>query len=315
MQFKILPILVVALVVSACGSARSGASAPTPTGSGSTTDGYSGAGATMATAAPAAPGAAPAQDRAIEAMPAGGTTNAPNPQVDQQGFNRLVIKTADMSIEVENVRAAEAEIRTRAATLGGYIVQSQSNGTDESLSMNLSFRVPVARFDEALSSLQGIAKKVYSSTVRGDDVTAEFVDLESRQKTLTATRDRLLQLLAQAKTVEETLQVNQTLNDYQAQIDQVEGRIKYLSQSAAMSTINVALAPVPATQPLVAEEGWQPVAVARAALRDLLAFGQGIANVTIVLVIWSPVWGALLILVLLLTRRLRRVEPTAKTTT
>lgn len=308
MKFKILPILVVALAVSACGgaSASTGASAP----SGSTSVEMSQP-AAQATAAPAAGGEV--GDRAVDSYGTGSTTNEPNPQVDQQGFNRLVIKTADMSIQVENVRAAEAEIRTRAATLGGYIVQSQSNGADQDLSMNLSFRVPVARFDEALSDVQGIAKKVYSSTVRGDDVTEEFVDLESRQKTLTATRDRLLQLLAEAKTVEETLQVNQTLNEYQAQIDQVEGRIKYLSQSAAMSTINVALAPVPAVQPII-EEGWQPVAVARAALRDLLEFGQGIANIAIVLAIWSPVWGALILVGLLVTRRLRRPSPAAKTT-
>lgn len=303
MKFKTLPILVVALVLSACG----GAGAPASTGTGA-------ASGEMSQPAPAAE--APAQDpaRAIEGSTTSDAANATGGEAAQQGFDRLVIKTADLSIEVENVRAAEAEIRTRAATLGGYIVQSQSNGSDEDLSMNLSFRVPVARFDEALGDVQGIAKKVYSSAVRGDDVTEEFVDLDSRRKTLTATRDRLLELLAQAKTVEETLQVNQTLNDYQAQIDQVEGRIKFLSQSAAMSTINVALAPVPAIQSFVPDEGWQPATVARAALRDLLSFGQGLANIAIVLAIWSPIWGALVLVGLFIARRLRRSAPAPKTT-
>jgi len=191
-------------------------------------------------------------------------------------------------------------------------VQSQSSGSDKYLTMNISFRVPSDRFEEALSGVQGMAKEVLSSAISGDDVTEEFVDLDSRRKTLEATRDRLRELLARAETVEDTLKVTQTLTEYQVEIDQITGRQKFLSQSAAMSTINLAVSPVPAIAPIVPEEGWQPVTIARDALRDLVVFGQVLMSMAIVLLIWSPVWGGLLLFCLFVLRRLRGGPKTPK---
>lgn len=300
MKHTFLPLLALALVLSACGGS--------PAGSTSGSTAYQApamaepAAGTAATAAPASEAGDAVQANGEPAgQAAGGGTQ---PQVDDQGFNRMVIKTADMSIQVTDVRASEAALRTRIGTLGGYIVQSQSSGSDEYLNMNISFRVPSARFEEALSGVQGMAEEVISSAVRGDDVTEEFVDLDSRRQTLEATRDRLRELLAKAETVEDTLKVNQTLTEYQVEIDQIIGRQKFLSQSSSMSTINLAIAPVPATEPIVSEEGWQPQTIARDALRDLVSFGQVLVSLAIVLLVWSPVWGGLLLFVMFVLRRL-----------
>ena len=293
MNNKFLILVVVALGLSACG----GASAPAAS-----------SGAVAPQPAPAREAAGQSADAAkggITGNAAGGTVAKPAAADAQQGFDRLVIKTAELSIQVDDVRGTEAAIRTRAAALGGYIVQSQSSGTDNDLSMTISFRVPVNRFDDALSGLQGMAKKVISNTIGGQDVTEEFVDLEARRKTLETTRDRLLDLLTKATTVEDTLKINQSINDYQAQIDQIEGRVKFLSQSSAMSTINVSVAPVPSPSPIVPQEGWQPLTVARDSLRGLLEFGQAIGTLIIVLLIWSPVWLVLGFVGWLLIRRLR----------
>ncbi|MBC8160923.1 MAG: DUF4349 domain-containing protein [Roseiflexaceae bacterium] len=292
-------LLAVALVLSACGGSSAGSpvtqSAP--------------ANSTEAMTAEEAP-AAPATDASENGAVAGGAPSdqartQTETQIDQQAFERMVIKTADMSIQVLDVRAAEAALRSRTATLGGYIVQSQSTGSDEYMALNISVRVPSNRFDEALGDVQGLAEEVLSSALRGDDVTEEFVDLDSRRQTLEATRDRLRALLAEAKTVEDTLMVNQTLTEYQVEIDQIVGRQKFLSQSSAMSTINVAIAPVPAVEPIVSEDGWQPLTVAQDSLRGLVGFGQGLATLLIVLLVWSPVWGTLLLVVWLFARRLR----------
>lgn len=298
MKHTLLPLLALAFALNACGGAATSTSSPADSPQ-----------SAYATVAPARE--ADAVDSNGES--AGGTTgSAPQPQVDDQGFNRMVIKTADMSIQVEDVRALEAALRTRIGTLGGYIVQSQSSGSDKYLTMNISFRVPSDRFEEALSGVQGMAKEVLSSAISGDDVTEEFVDLDSRRQTLEATRDRLRELLARAETVEDTLKVTQTLTEYQVEIDQITGRQKFLSQSAAMSTINLAVSSVPAIAPIIPEEGWQPVTIARDALRDLVEFGQVLMSLAIVLLIWSPVWGGLLLFCLFLLRRLRGGPKTPK---
>lgn len=299
----LVSLAAVALVLSACGgAAASSTGAVSPQSAGMASEPQS-APASEAKGAPA-PNVADSLTSSGAAGQPAGAPQAPNAQTAQQAFDRLVVKTADVAIDVEDVRAADAALRTRIATLGGYIIESQSNGVDDTLTMNVSFRVPVDRFDDALGGVQGLAKKVLSMTVHGDDVTAEFVDLQSKQRTLEATRDRLLALLARAETVEDTLLVNQNVTEVQAQIDQIQGQVKFLSQSSAMSTVNVAITPVNAPEPAVVEEGWQPLKIASAALHNLTGFGQVIASTLIVLLIWSPVWGVLLLLGLWLARRL-----------
>jgi hypothetical protein len=261
--------------------------------------------------APEAPAAN--QPLALEQSAAGGAAAQPAPASqpaanDQQLFDRLVIKTADLSLQVENVTQAEAAVRARAQALGGYVVKVQTSGADDYINTTITFRVPANRFDDALAGVEGMAKKVLSHTVGGDDVTEQYVDLDSRLRNLEATRDRLLTFLNKADKVEDALAVNQSLTEVQGQIEQIQGRKKYLEQSAAVSTITVALAPVPPLPQLVSEENWQPLRVARDALRSLIQFGQGIAEIAIVLLVWSPVWGVLLLVGLWLWRKLRGMK-------
>jgi hypothetical protein len=288
----IFPILALSLALVACGGQA--ASAP------------NGAPAAMeaAPAAPAAPrqssgGAATALDQGKPAAEA----QAPGAQQDLQ---RLVIKTADLSLQVDNARDAEASLRTLVGQLGGYVVKVETSGTDENMSSHVIFRVPAERFDQALSGVQGLAKKVLSRTVGGDDVTEEFVDLEARLKNLESTRDRLQSFLDKAENVDDALKVNQSLSDLQGQIEQLKGRKQFLERSAALSTISVTLSPVPTIAPIVEDEGWQPLSVARDALRGLVGFGQGLATLVIVALVWAPVWLPILLFGFWLSRRLRR---------
>jgi hypothetical protein len=218
-------------------------------------------------------------------------------------FDRLVIKTAELSLQVDDVRAAETAVRDRVAQFNGYVVKAESSGTEAQTTVRITFRVPATRFDEVLSGVQSLARKVLSRTISGDDVTEEFVDLDSRLRNLEATRDRLLGFLDKATKVEEALAVNSSLSEVQGQIEQLKGRMQFLKQNAALSTVTVYLAPVPTT-PLI-EEGWQPLAVAREALRNLIVLGQTLANLGIVLLVWTPVWLPLVLLAIWLRRRWR----------
>lgn len=251
-----------------------------------------------ATSAPAA--MAPGESAAVD-----GSGKSANQQNTQAEGERLVIKNAQLSIEVEKVREAEALVRAKVQELGGYIVQTQTYGTDNDARIMITFRVPSAQFDNALNGVQGVASKVTSRTIGGEDVTEEFVDLDSRLRNLEATRTRLLALLEKATKVEDALQVNQALTDVQGQIEQIQGRMKFLKQSAAMSTITVEMSRVPTT-PIVSEEGWRPDQVFRRALRGLLEFGQGLVELGIVLLVWSPVWLVLLVVGRWLWKKLRR---------
>jgi hypothetical protein len=211
------------------------------------------------------------------------------PQTQEQNIQRLIIKNANISLEVESVPAAERAITAQVEGLQGYVVNVETNTSGNRQYATIVFRVPAERFDEAITLTEEQAIRVLSRSVSGDDVTEEFVDLESRLRNLEATQDRLLDLLDRAETVEEALQVSNSLTNVQGQIEQVRGRMQYLQQSAALSTITVSLQEKVTTQ-VVSEPGWQPLEVARGALRGLLNLAQGLANLAIVLLVWVPFW-------------------------
>ncbi len=248
---------------------------------------------------PTAPAAMPMASEGVSGAPAierrstgAFTGGMPTEQAagEAAAVDRLIIKTATLTLEVLDVTAAEQSLRQRVEALNGFVVSVQTYGSGSELRSTVVFRVPVTHFEAVLSDIEGLAHKVLRRSISGNDVTEEYVDLESRLRNLEATNTRLLDLLARAQTVEEALQVNQALTDIQGQIEWTKGRMQYLEQSAAMSTITVELVPVPPPTPIVDEDGWQPLEVARIALRRLIELGQNLANVVIVLLVWTPVW-------------------------
>jgi hypothetical protein len=140
-------------------------------------------------------------------------------------------------------------------------------------------------------------------------VTEEYVDLDAQLRNLEATRNRLLGFLEKAVKVEDALEVNRALTDIQGQIERIQGRMKYLKQSAALSTVTVTFYPESKT-PVVEEGAWRPAEVARRALRALLGFFKFLANLAIVLAIFAPVWLPLYLL-LRWWRKRRRAQKAA----
>jgi hypothetical protein len=276
--------LLAAVALSACGAAQPAAAPPYPQ-------------MEVMPAATEAPAAAARLPAAVEASDAsGGAAAAPQDNAARQAAaQRLVIKTATLSVQVAKVPDAEASIRARAEQLGGYVLSVQTTGSGDEQTSTIVFRVPSASFGAALADVEGLARTVLSRSVGGDDVTEEFVDLDSRLRNLSATRDRLLDLLAKATRVEDALQVNTALTDVQGQIEQIQGRMKYLKDSAAMATITADLQPVPPPPAIVGDTGWEPMRVVRQALGGLIGFGQGLVEIAIILLIWTPVWLPLLL--------------------
>lgn len=253
-----------------------------------------------------APAAQPAQDRDDTDAPPStekGDAQAAAP------LGRMVIRNAMLSLQVDKVDEAERNVRALVQNVGGYILESSMTGTEDQRSIRLVFKIPAARFDDTLNELERLAGKVQSRSVTGQDVTEEFVDIESRLRNLRATEARLLDFLKQAETVEEALLVNEQLTALQEQIEQASGRITFLRENVSFSTINVDLQP-PVTFALTPTEGWQPGVVASRAWQSMLQFVQALANIGIALLIWSPVWGLLLSVGLLIWRRVdRRATP------
>ncbi len=258
-------------------------------------------------ASDAAPMAAPAMPESAARAPA---QSAAGETVDQALQPRLIIRTADLTIVVKDTQAQMDALAKLAEEFGGFVVSSSTSRVrDNALQGYITLRVDAARFDEAMNRIRSLAVEVRNENVRGEDVTAEYVDLDARLKNLEATEAQLQKILEQAVTTEDVLAVYRELTEIRGRIEQIKGRMKYLSQSAALATISVTLIPDALAQPLQVG-GWRPEGVAREAFEALIATLQGLASLFIWLVIVVlPVLLILaipIVLLVLLIRRARR---------
>lgn len=157
------------------------------------------------------------------------------PQASTSG--RMLVWTAEMSLEVEALDRSVAELESRMTGLGGYVEERGDFGTQR---RRLVFRVPSAAFETALGALEQ-AGTVRSRTVKGVDVTEQYVDVETRLNNNRALRDRLRELLAKAREVKEILLIETELSRLQAEIDSMEARLRLLSDQIQLATLTVDL--------------------------------------------------------------------------
>lgn len=194
--------------------------------------------------------------------------------------DQLIIKTGTLSILVKNVRESVESIRDLSRKLGGFVTNSdisEREGIKGSLKATITIRVPAEKFDLALKDLKDSALKVKSEKITGQDVTEEYTDLQSRLRNLEATEEQLLQIMKRAGEIKDVLEVQKELTRIREQIETTKGRIKYLEESAQLSSITIYLATEEEELPLV-EERWKPLATAKAGMRALITFWQNIAD-------------------------------------
>lgn len=221
------------------------------------------------------------------------------PPLAQTQQERLIIRTGNLGLIVSDTEEAMADITHMTEQNGGWVVNANLYQYDEKAkSGEITIRVPASGFNSAMDALKATAVDVQHENVSGQDVTEEFVDLEARLANLEATAERVRSFLDEAETVEEALAVNQELSRLDGEIEVIKGRMKYLSQSAAFSTITIFLTPDVAAQP-VQVAGWQPTGVAKEAVEALISTLQGLATfaiwfaiyiLPIALMIGIPAW-------------------------
>ncbi len=264
-------VVIAALALSAC----SAAATPAP----SYSDGQGSSGgersAAFATAAPAA-----------QAAPAGIVNDA------TVATERLVIKNATLSLVVKDPAASVDSITALTEGLNGFVVTSNVYQTSTDAAGNkimqaqITIRVPADKFLATIAQLENMAVtgKAGSKIISGEDVTAQYTDLQSQLKNLEAAEQQLQKIMDGATKTEDVLAVYNQLVGIRGQIEQVKGQMKYYSESAAMSLITIDLIPDALSQPLEVG-GWKPQGIAKDAIEALIKAFQFLATLGI--------WGVL----------------------
>jgi len=163
--------------------------------------------------------------------------------IDTAPTDRKIIRHADLNLEAESPEEIQHRITSIAETNGGFVVESQQSSTDNRSvkrdTVTMSIRVPAQKFGDTLNEIRNAAQRVISETVKGDDVTEEFIDVEARLKAKKALEQQFVEIMRRAHSVDDALSVQYQLAEVRGDVERVEGRKRFLENQASLSTIKV----------------------------------------------------------------------------
>lgn len=171
------------------------------------------------------------------------TTRNASGASDIPGIGPRIIKMASVRLSVRRgeFQGAVDEARSIAAATGGFVVSSnQSQGEKRLMNGSLVLRVPARSYETVMRELGGVGR-LDGRQENAQEVSAEFVDLQSRKRHLEAVERQLLVLLERAESVPAALAVQSKLNDTQLQLEETRGRLRYLDDQTSFATISVNL--------------------------------------------------------------------------
>lgn len=165
-------------------------------------------------------------------MDAGGQGAVPLPA------ERKIIRSGSLTYEVDDLDAARATILERVKAEGGYAEGDDRGEWGNMRSVTLRVRIPADRFDAVVEGM-GTLGRLENRSINAVDVTTEWVDVEARLEAKRAVEKRYLELAAQAKNVQEMLEVERELGNVRTEIESMEARMKSLRDQVAMSTLTI----------------------------------------------------------------------------
>jgi hypothetical protein len=211
---------------------------------------------------------------------------------DVAEMSRMIIYNGDLSLVVKDVEETQEEVAELVEGVDGYVVSSGSYAYGDGLRRaSLQVRVPAEQFNPVMASLRDLALDIEQDSISSQDVTQEYVDLESRLTALEAKADRLDELMDRAEDTEAVLAVYEELSETQMRIEETKGRMRYLERSAAMATITIELTPDEALKP-VEIAGWRPQGTVKRAVEALIQIFQFLVD--------ALIWVVLVVLPVLL---------------
>ena len=255
-------------------------------------------GAARSSTVPAgAPAVAPAS---AQAKPADATAESGAGSATAE-WDRMVIRNARLTLQVQDVERALAQVRDLAKAGGGYVSASNTHvdrvGDKDQMVADLTLQVRSDALDTTIAGLRQLAVKVESENTDSQDVTDEYVDLDSNLRNLQASEQAILKLMDRAQRIEDVLSLQRELTNVRGQIERIQGRKNFLQRKTDMATVAVSLRLPPSPDTVVTgTKGWDPLAEAQRGWQASLNVLRGVASVAIVVAAFS--WWLLPILAL-----------------
>ena len=239
-------------------------------------------------------------DSSISSVPATGDMMVEN----KVSIDRSIIKTSSLTIRVKNVEKSITQAQDLSTQFEGRVDDSsqyKNPGSEDSLSANLTIRVPSANLEKALEAFKGLGD-VESSSISATDVTMQKVDLDARIAALTTSIERFRELITSATNTSDLIAAETALAERQAELDSLTAQLKYLSEQVDMSVIYLALLPNDSFSAI------KPIGFLAGIEKGFIALLNAAANLTSILGYFIPWIVAILVIVAIfkLISRIRR---------
>ncbi len=152
-------------------------------------------------------------------------------------WDKKIIKTANVSLEVKDYKTFNNNIHNSIKSFGAYTAAEQQSASNTRIENTLTIKVPVDQFDNLINSIGGDGITVLSKNISTEDVSNELIDTKARVEAKKQLRDKYEELLKEAKTMKDILQVQAEINNLQEELEAAAGRVNFLTHSAAYSTV------------------------------------------------------------------------------
>jgi Domain of unknown function (DUF4349) len=164
---------------------------------------------------------------------------ASSPMESQVPDDRKIIRTGDIAFETVDAKKTRKKLDSLIAVHQGYVSNENITNYEFKNECVISIKVPSQLFSALVNDISTLAGKLDRKNIQYDDVTSEFIDIQARAKAKKVLENRYLELLAKANKISEMLEIERKLNNVRTDIESMEGRMKWLSNQAALSTLSV----------------------------------------------------------------------------
>jgi hypothetical protein len=210
---------------------------------------------------------------------------------------RLIVYTGSMVLEVAELRPAIDQAQGIVVGVGGHLAGSSlESSADRGEYATVTYRIPAARWSEALQTLRALGARVVNESTDSEDVSEQVVDLDARISNLQVTEAAFQTFMERATTIDEVLKVQAELTTVRGEIERLTAQRDTLSDRAALGTLSVTFQ-VPIVETSRASDGWDLGREVDNAIATLVRFGQGLTSLGVwLLIVVVPVLVPVLVL-------------------
>lgn len=241
-----------------------------------------------------------------------GLSNTGEELPQEAATDRKLIRTVNLSVETEGFDVLLDSIQEKVTELGGYVERMDENNgsvyyhTNNYRNASLTARIPADQLDAFLDVMAENSNITYRSE-SVEDVTLQYVDVQSHLKALRAQQDRLMELVEQAETVEELVYLEDQLTEVRYQIQSLESQMRTMNNQINYATVYIDVEEVRTYTPVTEMEKSAWERMQEGFLHNCRNMSRDVEEFFIGLVIRLPYIVLWVILILVVTLVIRKI--------